>query len=78
MRAQNSSNIFHSLRLVNLFEFDSNVGKLGSNSARQIFNGFELGSSSFKNLMNEPEHSKAQLDSARLQPYLPVTQGVFH
>lgn len=46
------------------FEFESNLGKLG----HRIFIGLELGSSSFKNLMNEREHSKARPDSARLQP----------
>ena len=53
---------------MNKFEFDPNLGKLGWSSARQIFIEFELGSSSFKNLMNEPEYSKVRLDSTRLQP----------
>lgn len=30
---------------------------------------FKFVSSSLKNVMNEPEHSKTRLDSARSQPY---------
>lgn len=54
---------------MNKVEFDSNLGKLGSNSARQIFTEFKLGSSLFKNLINKPEHFKVRHDSPRLQPY---------
>lgn len=43
---------------MNKFEFDSNLGKLNSSLTSQIFIEFELGSSSLKNLMSEPEHPK--------------------
>lgn len=38
----NIYSIFYSLRLVNKLEFDSNLGKLGSSSVRQIFIQLEL------------------------------------
>lgn len=65
MRAQ-LSNIFDSLRLMNKFEFNLSLGKLGSSSARKIFIELKLGSSFLTTLTNEPGYSEARLNSANL------------